>query len=164
MENKIQPLTPKQFLKTIKIIHSALVLGIMLFVSAILFITISWELKWDTEDLLFFIVPVFAFLGIFAGTRIYKSQLKTLKSKSSLREKLLGFQTASIIQYALLEAPILLAIMVSFLTGNFYYLLIAGVLIIYFISLRPTKKKIENDLEFNYDYKHQYSKSDQEIN
>jgi hypothetical protein len=55
-----------------------------------------------------------------------------------------------------LDGASLFAIVVSSVRGNLFYLLIAGAIILFMLVLRPTKDKIENDLNLSYDDKMQF--------
>jgi MFS family permease len=164
MENENYELTPAKYLKINTVIHLALISGVALF-SVIAFGLIeSRELRWnDTGDIFFFIVPIAAILGIVAGNILYKKGLESLIDKNTLKEKLTGFQTALIIKYAFLEGPSLIGVVAFFNTGNLLYLLISGVLIIYFFFQRPSKEKIMNDLELSGALKDQFNEQDKAV-
>ncbi len=164
MENENYELTPAKFLKINTVIHLALISGVTLF-SVIAFALIeNRELRWnDTDDIFFFIVPIAAILGIVAGNILYKKGLESLVDRGSLKEKLTGFQTALIIKYALLEGPSLIGVVAFFSTGNLLYLLISGVLVIYFFFHRLSKEKIINDLELSGTLKDQFNEQDKVI-
>jgi len=54
----------------------------------------------------------------------------------------------------------LFGIVVYMRTSNFLYLIISGVLMLYFLTQRPTKDKIENDLNLSYEDKIQFDSAD----
>lgn len=49
------------------------------------------------------------------------------------------------------------------LSRNLYFLIIAGLLILYFISIRPTKDKIETDLDLSYEDKLTFESEDTQL-
>ena len=141
------------YLKTITIIHAALLMGQVLFgiVSYSIAVNPAVNLK-PANDPLFYIVPVVIIAGIFVGTFLFRQQLAKLNDNSStLKEKLGVYQTALIIRYALSEGPSLLGIVAFFTTGNLFYLLLVGFNVIWFIWIRPTKDKIKEDLSLSYE-------------
>ena len=157
-------LTPKGFLKTISIIHLGLLAGPLIF-GIYTYSTIK-ETKLDysdTNDIFLFLVPLFAISGILVGNILFKEQIEKLKNNNSLREKLSGFQTASIIKYALLEGPALIGIVGFNDNGNLLYLIISGILILYFISQRPTNDIIETSLNFTNEQQNQFNQKEQII-
>jgi hypothetical protein len=143
--------TPQGFIKSMSVIHLALLAGQVVF--GIVAFAQSGKVYFgirDTGDVLIFIVPVVAIGGFVAGYVLFQQQLIALRNKNSFGEKIIGYQTALIVRFALLEGPSLLAIVAYLLNGNLYYLSIAGLLVLYFLTLRPTLEKVENDLDLNF--------------
>ncbi len=134
MQNDIHPVTPKSFL------------------------TLDY-----TSDVMFFIVPLLAIVGIFAGNYLYENNIKGLASKNTLREKLSGFQSASIIKYALLEGPALLGIVDFMKDGNQYFLIISLILLAWLIAQRPTRDKVERDLKLEGSLKSEFQQEDKSL-
>lgn len=165
MENN-QPiaLTPKSFIKTITVIHLALIMGLLLFSGVSYTLVETNFLSFDFEnDIFSLIVPAFAIGGAFASNFIANKKISELSAIESLKDKLIGYQTASIIRFALLEGPALLGIVIYLQTGNLFYLLIAGTVIAYFVTVRPTKDKIEMDLNFSFEQKAAFNQMDEVI-
>lgn len=65
----------------------------------------------------------------------------------------MAYQSATIVRLALLEGPSLFGIVGFLLTGNLIFLGISGALIACFIYQRPTRQKIEDDLNLSYEEK-----------
>jgi hypothetical protein len=152
MYNQKQPVGPQNFLKVIIIIHLALFMGQTLFAAVALFISKNAALNLKPgNDALFFIAPAMVVFGIVTGTFLFKQQVAKLGDKTSLKEKLQAYQTALIIRYALSEGVSMFGIVCMLLTGNVYYLILTGVNILYFIMIRPTKFKIQDDLNLTYE-------------
>ena len=162
--NKSNRPSPESFLKSISIIHLALLAGQVIFAiiayaqSVKVFFGISYM-----DDVFMYIVPLAAIFGFIAGYRIFKKQLAAIRSKNSLGEKIIAYQTALIIRYALLEGPCLLAVWAYLNNNNLFYLMVAGLLIVYFIFLRPTMEKVENDLDLNFNEKIEFLGEDEVI-
>ena len=162
--NKSNRPSPESFLKSISIIHLALLAGQVIFAivayaqSIKVFFGISYM-----DDVFMYIVPLAAIGGFIAGYSIFKKQLAAIRSKNSLGEKIIAYQTALIIRYALLEGPCLLAVWAYLNNNNLFYLMVAGLLIVYFIFLRPTMEKVENDLDLNFNEKIEFLGEDEVI-
>lgn len=143
--------TPDQFVKLISIIHLALLGGQLLFAivayaqAAKVFFGIM-----NTGDPLVYIVAIVAVFGFAASNVMFNVLLKAALAKPSLGEKIVNYQTALIARFALLEGPSLFAIVGFLLSGNLFFLIIAGLLMLYFLMLRPTKDKIDADLDLNF--------------
>jgi len=145
---------PQGFLKTITIIHAALLIGQILFAGFAFFITNSAVINLKPNgDPLFFVVPFITVAGLIAGIFISKNKLAGMNDTNSLDEKLAIYQTTSIIRYALTEGASLFGIVTYLITGNLLFLLITGLNILYFIWLRPTKLKVEDDLNLSFEDK-----------
>lgn len=166
MENN-QPiaLTPKSFIKTITIIHLALIMGLLLFAGVSYTIVETNFLSFDFGgDVFAMLVPALALGGAFASNFIYNKKISELSTVESLRDKLVGYQTACIIRFAMLEGPALFGIVIYMQTGNLLYLIIAGAIIAYFVTVRPTKEKIEIDLNLNFEQKAAFNQMNEVIN
>lgn len=161
MQNSTPPFTPKSFLRISTIIHLALVAGVLIFGIVMFSIRQNQKLELSyTGDIMFFLVPILAIAGILVGNYQYANTMKVLASKNTLREKLAGFQTASIVKYAMLEGPALLGL-VSFMNeGNQYFLIISILLALWLLMQKPTRDKIERDLMLEGTLKNQFTQED----
>jgi hypothetical protein len=156
--------TPRKFLRTLSIIHAALLIG-PLILGAFLFLSIEIAPSaiQNSDDIFIYIFPLLGMIGIFAGKFLYKRFLSILGDKKNLREKLVGFQSASIIQYALVEGPAFLNLVWFGVSGNSLFLTVAGVLLIYLFVQRPTITKIVNDLQLKGEEERQFNRLDQTL-
>lgn len=139
-------------LKTLPIIHFALFVGQTLF--AIVAYSISEERHFgikSTGDKLYIIVPVCTIVGLVASNIMFQKLLQALVSKENLKEKLKKYQSALILKYALLEMPSLLGIVAFLMTGNLFYLVFTGLVVMYFASIKPTRERMESDLRLNFE-------------
>lgn len=151
MYNQNQPVNPQNFVKTTVIIHLALFMGQVLFAAVTLFISVNPVINLKpVNDPFFYISPALVIFGIFMGNFLFRRLQAKIAEKPSLKEKLTAYQTALITRYALSEGASLFGIVCMLLTNNAYYLIVTGVNIIYFIILRPTKFKIQDDLGLGY--------------
>ena len=85
----------------------------------------------------------------FGSSILFKVQLKSIKAKPELKDKLNDYRGASLIKYAMLETPSMLAIVCYLLTANFIFLGYAGLIVILFLLNRPSPENTVNDLELN---------------
>lgn len=157
-------LSPKKFLTSLSIVHIALAMGQILFALVTIFLNKDKETAiWYVNDVFVFVLPVVALLGALTGNILFKNQVLALQKKESLKEKLTGYQSAFIIKLALLEGPALFGIVCYLITGNLFHIIIAGLIILYFMSLKPGKEKVENDLILTYEQKAQFDKLEENI-
>jgi hypothetical protein len=157
------PQTPAIFLRTITLIHLALAAGQVLFGVVVLSINdrIIINVR-DMHDPMVYLVPLLAVTCFFLSNFLFKKALSSaIKPESTLRQKLMYYQTALIIRLALLEGPSLFGIVAFFLTGSLFFLLISAFLVCYFSYIRPTKDNIEEVLELSYEEKELFSRRDE---
>ncbi|MEP2936445.1 MAG: hypothetical protein ABJM06_11440 [Gilvibacter sp.] len=157
-------LTPRIFNKTLRTLHLALTAGPSFFAVVTYFIAPDQYFDYmKTDDILFFVVPIIGITAIVISAFLFAKQKRELLKKETLKEKLVGYQGASIIKYGLIEGPALLAIVIFFKFGNLFYLIIAVLFIVYLILQRPTKAKIEQDLQLDFEQLNEYNQLDKEL-
>ncbi|HTE01211.1 MAG TPA: hypothetical protein VK668_18120 [Mucilaginibacter sp.] len=146
--------SPQSLIKTISIIHLGLLAGQVMLgaVAFFLYKQTGFDIKTYNDPLLY-LVPIVAITCAIVGNLLYKQLIAKLTDKNSLREKLTGHQTASITRFALLEGPSLFGIVAYMSKGNLFFLLISGIIMLYFLSLRPTTEKVASDLNLSYEDK-----------
>jgi len=147
------PITPEAFIKLLQTIHLALFAGQAIF--AIIMYTQFGPSKFDiknTSDPFLYAVPLVAIVAFIASNILFKQYLNKAISKESLHEKTMLYQTAYIVRFAPLEGASLFGLVVFFLTHNLFFLLVSIILMVYFLTLRPTKDKMVYDLNITYPY------------
>ncbi|NKI30462.1 hypothetical protein [Croceivirga thetidis] len=144
--------TPNEFVKTISIIHFGLVAGLLAFGTITFFQTdIANSSSLNQNDPLIYIAPLVGMAGIFGSKVVFQKLVERAKSANGLQDKLAAYQTASLIQWALIEGPAFLNLALFMSSGNSLYLAVAVTLLLYLAWLRPTKIKISSDLELRGD-------------
>lgn len=148
--------SPRNALKTTKLIHLALLAGQVMFAIVAFSISnkqLSFVTKDKENDIFLYLVPLFAIGGFVVGNFIAKKILASFMNKETLTEKLAGYQTALIVKCALLESASLMGIVAFLLTNNWIFLLIAIAIMFYFFTLHPTVDKVTDDLQLSYEEK-----------
>lgn len=134
----------KEKINTIKILHLALCVGLILIYYILGEFNSLEKLlnpQLDATNYLYLLIPVAAYL---LSNVLFSMQLKKIDSGLSLEEKYPFYQTASLIRWAVLEGA---AFIIVFLQKD---LVIFGVLLIlYLIFLRPTEYRMKTDLNEN---------------
>lgn len=144
--------SPEGTLKTLAFTHVVLLAFQMLF--AIVAFARTSRMYFGVMNMneqFVFIVPVLALGGFLGGYLIFKKQKYLLREKENLEEKLTGYQSVLITRFILIQGPAVFAIVAYILSGNIFFLMITGVMSVYFIFLRPKRDKIEHDLRFSFD-------------
>lgn len=131
-----------QKLKTIKIIHLAIYLGLVctyIFIGDILSVGKLKFPEVDSSSIIYLLIPVIA---IVASNVIYKIQVKKADPHLALEDKIPFYQTAMISRLIVLEAA---AFVLLFIAPRFA---IFGLLIItYMLFLNPTETKFRRDFD-----------------
>lgn len=143
----------KQELKSIKIIHAALMIGVLSFLLIATFITqtvgeIAFKPESFEAKILLIVSNSFAVIAIVAGTTIFKKRLKDVSSLD-LTGKLTKYREAMIIRSATIESAAFFFIVCFFLTGSYVFLaegvFVLSMLIYYF----PGNYRIANETNHN---------------
>jgi hypothetical protein len=147
-------INPQAAAKVLPIIHLALLIGQVLFGVAVYNITPQKGFSFDgSANPFVYMSLVLAFGGLTAGNILFTKQIQKIAPESTLSQKIASYQTAFILRAALLEGPSLFSIVAYMLSGNLFFLGVSGLIVFYFIFIRPTKDKIANDLNLGYDEK-----------
>jgi len=141
----------KNTFKTIKIIYTALIFGVLLF--TILGYTLSDNPSFNLDmDITFMVaIPLVALAAYVLGNLLYNSLLNKTVTNSTLTSKLTRYQSAILIRVACLEAPAFLAIAVTFMSNNVSFLLISLLMVVLMYVQFPSKEKFKK--EFTLDMK-----------
>jgi hypothetical protein len=145
-------LTSKEYFRILNILYFALFAGQVLFGVVILGFSLSGETiqeGLEFRDVFTIIVPLFFVGGIYGSHMLFKNKLIVAKNKSSLFEKMADYRSALIARWALLEFPSFFSMVVCFWTGDLFFLVMAALILVYFISIRPSIEKTEIDLELD---------------
>ena len=131
----------EQQLKVIKIIHLALIAGLILSYYFLGDLGNLTELTFPTvnsENYIYLFIPIAAFI---ISNLLFKHFISKIDNNLSVQQKLVSYQTASIIRWAILEGAAFLILLI-------YpeFLLFGILLIIYLALLIPTEARIKRDL------------------
>lgn len=151
------PLNPKEALKTLRILHFALLSGKIFFSLVVLFLFYNGMEPTGVElsRTFTFIIPVFVVSGYVASHLLFRNRVGVARTAKDLTEKLTHYRAALIVRWALLEGPAFFAIVVYMLTSELIFLGWAAIIILYFITLWPTVAKTVTDLALNYNEQHE---------
>lgn len=144
-------LTVKSYFTSLKIIHFALTAGVaffMLIAIVLQFTGFEPELK-EMEMILLGITVFAAVSGVFTGNLLFRKRLEQLVEQKSLKEKLMGYQSALIIKYAFVEGPAFFTIVAYLLTANILFPVIAVLLVFTLAFFAPRKEKLIGDLNLS---------------
>jgi len=147
-------ITSKQYFRTAKVIHLALVSGVVIFASVASFLMSGEELKfgYSTDTNIFYIlVGVLGLWALFGGEAIFRNQIKKAKIQPALEQKMMQYQSANIVKYAWVEGVALFSIVAAMLTLSIWFLVITGFLVLVLASYHPSVDKAVKELDLNVD-------------
>jgi hypothetical protein len=150
MKTKTQ--TSKEYFNMITSIYVALIVMQLIFgVIAYLYIMTGGSLTEGQEmrKTLIYVVPLLVIAGFSGGNIFMKSKLDKMKIKSRLVEKMPEYRAATIIRYAMLEFPFFFSIVAYVLTKDLLFLGFGAIIILIFLTIRPTRERAIQDLELN---------------
>jgi hypothetical protein len=145
------PATAKDSVRAIRILFGAIVTGALVFAASGLFRNIlpgpfSPELK-KYENIFRGIVIVIALICLIFARVKYNGGMGVIKDALiSLPDKLNQYRATLILYVALCEGPALFVIILFFITGNYFLLVIAGILLGAVLIKAPTNKRITDEL------------------
>ena len=138
---------PKDFIKSLQIIHWVLVLGVLV-LAAYVYISGKSLMYFSYEDdkAFLYMAILIAFIGNLASKFMYAKLLKKIDLKDELIQKATKFSTAHIFRLAMLEFPALMCIIFVLQSNNTFYFILSGVLFFMMVAVYPTKAKFANDV------------------
>ena len=140
-------------IKSLNILHKALLTGPVLLAAICFYLVYSEKIIFQAQELdrsLQVMAIIIAVAGVFTGTSVFKKKLlQAREMEAGAAEKFAVYRAASILQWALLEGPSIFCIISFFLTGNYAFLALAGVVMFLFVMTAPSKTKILLQLQIS---------------
>lgn len=141
-------------IKTLRIIFFAFIAGLLMFSLVSTVVVNNQVIPQLTEDLkaiFLIIIAIMSVSNIFIGKIIFNKRIEQAKTKLDFNEKLNIYMSANIIRFALIEGVALFSIICFMLMGDWIFLAVTAVLIVFFITLQPTIERCAMDLELTLD-------------
>jgi hypothetical protein len=141
----------KPYFTSLRIIHAALLLGMIVFFLIIRFVLLTSDIidkSTVTDIFLLYIPPILLAVAILAGWLLFKSQLKQSEGKI-LTLKLMDYRAALIVRWALLEGAVLFSLIMFLIYADRYFMGVALVGMAAFTFLRPDPRKAVTHLNLN---------------
>jgi hypothetical protein len=144
--------TYSQFLKTLTILHLALMMAQLIFI-ALIFVLVNEEntiIDISTQNLLLISVPILVIGIIILGKYFYQQKLKKTQLKTDLKKKLKEYQSLQIVHFAFSEVGALTCFLSSFLSQNLVFVYGSIGVLLYFLTIKPSKLKLEKELDLDF--------------
>lgn len=145
-------ITSKQYFKTLKLIHILLIVGVVLFASLVSFLLSGEDMymHFDPEaNTYYVIIAAFGLIAVFGGDFVFRNMLKKARIQPSLPAKMMLYQSANIIRFALLEGVALFGVIATMLTLSVWFLVISAILLVLLVMHFPNQDKAIKELNLN---------------
>ncbi len=148
---------PKRFIKGyflgLKMVHSGLASGQAIFALIAFYLVNQGKIEpgpvADLRNTLIFLIPVLVISGILVGNLFFRNRVEKAKGQPDLTFKLIMYRVGLMGRYAILETTSLLSSVACLLTGDLFFLVFAGFVILMFLFIRVSGEKVATDLELN---------------
>ncbi|MDR6406271.1 MULTISPECIES: hypothetical protein [Chryseobacterium] len=145
--------TPAAFFKTLPLMFLALLAG-MVMMGTIMYVmnpVTAYELDFKNPFLIIMLIAMIA--GIFGSNLLYNYNKNKIDLKDSTESKVARIQQAVIIRFAFVEGPALLGIILYLKESNLIFLMLSAMMVLYFLTLKPSKEKIIDDMNLTSEQK-----------
>lgn len=141
----------KSALLTLRILFFAILMGMVIPAAVGSYLVYTGEpvLNEALKEIFQFVIPLVAISCGLASQLVFKKMLFHLDASASLQQKMDTFRSAFILRCALLEAPVLLAVIALFLTGDVINLVVFSVILVVYCLHYPSTDKIIDALPLN---------------
>ena len=137
------------YFNTLRIIHLAMLMGqVMLVVLSYLLFLKDAEFALNTDNMIFFIVPILVISLISASFMVYKKLISKLNIEPDFNLRLNQYRVANLVRWAMIEGGTLASVILSIAYKNLLFMPFAGLLIVVFVLLGTSKAKMAREVEF----------------
>ncbi len=138
-------------LKAITILHLSLLLGQLFFcITALILVYINkfhfLQLQNNSQEISAMCVVAAVTCYLTANSLFTKKLQEINENYKPLEERLNDYRAVSILRWAIFEFAVLLCIILFLITSNYVAIVIAGLLMLVFLGMRPTSQKISSQL------------------
>jgi len=139
----------KKYIQISQILFSGLIIVQIVFLLVTIYLVQFEGVRFNSSELnrLYqYAAPIMVICILIISFLYFRNKLKQLKRKSDVFEKLAEYQSAQILRWAFLEGASFFAIIIFFLTSNYLYLCLVGIILGTFVFTTPSRNQLENDL------------------
>lgn len=147
MNQQTQASSVKSFLKTISILHFAMMASIVA-IAVMAYTTADGESSLSfTQESMELLIPGLLIAAIFVGKFVSKIVLSKGIRNKKIQQKLAVYQTAHLIRIAPIEGVGMFAGVMFLTYNNLFFLCIAAISLVILFTHIPSKEKIENAID-----------------
>ena len=135
-------LEANQFFQVLKMIHAAMIAGVVMFMGVCFFLHRTHLHLSMTDDILLLLIAIVvtaSFLPI--ALAVHVPVLKALKPGASLSQVQQTYQTICILRWALCEGPALFSLVAFLINSNLLFVVVVVVNLTVFVMKRPSSQE-----------------------
>ncbi len=137
-------------LTLLRTLFGAFLFGMVAFLTAMVLIIEPGSQQAAINELLQLIAPIFMVVSVSTSIFLRKALLAKVHNETNALKLIQSYTSTRIIQMGLVDASIIFAIVCYVLTTNTFFVLLAGIGILYFVSLFPLQSKMLRQLKLEY--------------
>ncbi len=137
-------------LTLMRTLFGAFLFGMVAFLTAMVIIIEPGSQQAAINELLQLIAPIFMVVSVSTSIFLRKALLAKVHNETNALKLIQSYTSTRIIQMGLVDASIIFAIVCYVLTTNTFFVLLAGIGILYFVSLFPLQSKMLRQLKLEY--------------
>jgi hypothetical protein len=137
-------------LTLLRTLFGAFLFGMVAFLTAMVIIIEPGSQQAAINELLQLIAPIFMVVSVSTSIFLRKALLAKVHNETNALKLIQSYTSTRIIQMGLVDAAIIFAIVCYVLTTNTFFVLLAGIGILYFVSLFPLQSKMLRQLKLEY--------------
>lgn len=150
--------SPKEIIRSMRIVHAALCVGVFLMAFVIFILIQSGVQKINSDsfsgsraNIPFFISLAIAAAFFVMARIMFRKKLQSIISSSkSVAGKLNDYRVVLIRYLALCEGPALFSVIIFFVSGDYRLYIITGIMLASMLWMAPSVKRIINDLQLSW--------------
>ena len=142
MTEKINP----EKLKTLQIIHSSLMAGVLFFGLFTMYSAVQWSTDMNWQHPLTLTALFITICSLYLSHLLFNKVISGVNHSDDNNSRWAKFQSAHLVKIAFLEIPAFFSIIAAFLTGIGFALFLAAFILIVMFYQFPTKDRVEQYL------------------
>ncbi|MBB4808031.1 hypothetical protein HNP38_003371 [Chryseobacterium defluvii] len=158
METQYNNMSPASFLKQANTIFFALLAGMVIVGGMMYMMEPGKSFDFDFRNPLLILMVTLMIAGIFASNFLYHSFRNRIELKDPLSVKITKIRQALIIRFALIEGPAMSGVIFYMMEYNLAFLMLSALIVFYFVTLKPSKDKLMDDMNLTSEEKREFEK------
>lgn len=144
MNKRMRNVTVKGYFNGLTIVYFGIIFSMLLLSAVFCFVRMNEEIQptppFDKTTAMLIAGAVTA-VSVLGGRFLYNSFTAKIPIQKTLAAKMNLYRMATIIRFALSELPVIVSVVLFFLTAYYELFIFAGIGLLYFFTLKPSKQQ-----------------------